>query len=415
MTKRERPDQRFHDFLEGKSSEASPELDRLAKLAEALRPPAQAAPSTQFKARLRSTLLAHASMSEEDSFAAALEGVLLEAPAEVKPLVAVASALEPATLPAPSPSFRYQLRHRLIAEASRRPLHERIAASVAATNARMRRSFRLVMATGAMSALLFGSSLALAMSEGAVPGDALYPLERWHEQVALAPLSGEAEGRRYLAYARERIDEIEILTQRGVEDVTLYADAFQLMDDQTTLGATLLLQTFEVTGERALLEDVAAFAIGQAGRIQRLIPSLPAGARPAARDSLVHVEETALGIQNVLGECACPTGGLFVPTATVTGAAECVCEPRPVGDDGDAPDDGGSTPPDGQMGPDPDQDPEPPTDDDASVDLPDDLPDDVEDPVEDIVDDLINDLDDAGDGLTGQVEDQTDQVGDLVP
>src|SRR5687768_14537171 len=118
MNDSQRADQAFQDLLEGRSTSASPELERLSKLAAALEPASRPGPSPQFKARLRSTVLAHASASPEDQFAAALEGIL-EAPAEVKQLVAVAAALEPARLPVPDVSFRYQLRNRLLVEAAR--------------------------------------------------------------------------------------------------------------------------------------------------------------------------------------------------------------------------------------------------------------------------------------------------------
>ena len=46
----------FSSLLEGRLAEASPQLERLAKLARALEPAARAEPNAQFRARLRNEL-----------------------------------------------------------------------------------------------------------------------------------------------------------------------------------------------------------------------------------------------------------------------------------------------------------------------------------------------------------------------
>src|SRR5437870_10084426 len=118
MPSRRPTDEGFSDRLEGKLVEASPRLERLRKVAAALAPADRPSPSSQFRARLRNELLAAASASEEDTFAAMLEGLPIEAPEEVRSLVAVAVSLEPASLPSPDPVFRFQLRNQLVDMAS---------------------------------------------------------------------------------------------------------------------------------------------------------------------------------------------------------------------------------------------------------------------------------------------------------
>src|SRR5439155_18366753 len=141
MPSRRPTDKGFSDLLEGKLVEALPELERLRKVAHALAPVERPSPSTQFRARLRNELLAAASVSEEDTFAALLEGLPIEAPVEVGALVAVAAALEPAHLPLPDPAFRYRLRNELIETAAgRRTLRARARNRFAAINERMRRN-----------------------------------------------------------------------------------------------------------------------------------------------------------------------------------------------------------------------------------------------------------------------------------
>src|ERR1700745_3372682 len=107
MPTRRPTDKGFSDLLEGKLVEASPNLERLRKVANALAPAEQPSPSPQFRARLRNELLAAGSTSEEDVFAALLQGLPIEAPTEVGGLVMVAAALEPASLPVPDPQFRF--------------------------------------------------------------------------------------------------------------------------------------------------------------------------------------------------------------------------------------------------------------------------------------------------------------------
>src|SRR6266567_898673 len=119
MPSRRPTEQGFSDLLEGKLAEASPQLERLRKLADALEPATLPTPSSQFRARLRNELLARASASDEDAFAALLEGLEIDAPEPVMAMAAIAAALQPATLAQPDPAFRFQLRNQLIEKASR--------------------------------------------------------------------------------------------------------------------------------------------------------------------------------------------------------------------------------------------------------------------------------------------------------
>src|SRR5437763_15895039 len=104
MPSRRPTDKEFSVLLEGKLAEASPELERLRKLASALEPAERPSPSPQVRARLRNELLAAASVSDEDTLAALLEGLPIEAPSKAGALPAVPAAPQPARLPVPGPS-----------------------------------------------------------------------------------------------------------------------------------------------------------------------------------------------------------------------------------------------------------------------------------------------------------------------
>src|SRR2546422_989365 len=99
MTKTMRAEDAFQELLEG--GRAPAELESLAKLAVALKQQAPVTARPEFRANLRATLLAEASATDEDRFAAALAAPRAQAPAQVRALVAIAAALQPASLPEP--------------------------------------------------------------------------------------------------------------------------------------------------------------------------------------------------------------------------------------------------------------------------------------------------------------------------
>lgn len=112
---------------------------------------------------------------------------------ELARLSALARALEAgAPAPAQAPArFRTALRERLLhapaPEAVVIPLSvaARVRATVAAKNDRMRRSGRRMVAMGLAAAMMLVGGSALAAARGAVPGDALYGVDRLEERVLL--------------------------------------------------------------------------------------------------------------------------------------------------------------------------------------------------------------------------------------
>src|SRR5438309_3931394 len=98
----------FNALLEGRETEGTQETKNLATLAAALTPAERSPADPRFKARLRSELMAAATEAEQADvaeFARSIDtGVASQ---EIRPLVAVAAALEQANPPVPSASFRY--------------------------------------------------------------------------------------------------------------------------------------------------------------------------------------------------------------------------------------------------------------------------------------------------------------------
>jgi uncharacterized membrane protein YgcG len=317
MPSRRPTEQGFSELLEGKLAEASPHLERLRKLAAALEPADRPTPSPQFRARLRNELLAAASASEEDTFAALLEGLPIEAPEEIRSLVTVAAALEPAHRPTPDPAFRFQLRNQLVDIASGRDtVGVRARNRFVAINERMRRSLRVLVSTGLAAALLAGSGAALAAASSALPGDALYPVKLFRESAQLAISSGPSEGLKRLTFARTRLHEIQGLEERGTKNASLYIATLDRMDSLTQTGSTILIDAVRHGAKPAFLRNVNGFATVQQQDLQALLPSMPAAALPAARDSLVVLQLVTRTVNNILSGCPCnPPSNPLVPQA----------------------------------------------------------------------------------------------------
>lgn len=404
MKKRIRADEAFERALQGNLPEAPEQFARMAKLAEALGRSAQPStgPDPRFRARLRSEMLAaaaHQASEEEDLFAALLEGESVEAPAELRQLAKVASAMELPAGPQPEPAFRYQLRNKLIeAAVPPRSMLARASDSLVAWNTRMRRNLRVVGAMGLAVMMMLGASASFAASRDALPGDFLYPLKRFQESAQMLGSTGGARGEKLLHQARVRLGEVNALLDRGETDTRLFVDTLNDMDDVTVEGRDLLLDDYQRTKEVEGLRLLEAFAREQAADLTVIVDRLPPGARPVALDSLTLVDSIAQHTREALTlACSvCPSG--FVEAADLPpGAsiqdlrAECACRQAasPGGSTGSGPaqpdadpDDDGSTPND--------EDPAV-EDDEPTLDVPD-LPDDGDEELEDLIDDLVDQI-----------------------
>lgn len=405
-----RPEDAFQAALEGGTADATPEIHLLSKLASALEPAARGGVDPRFRARLRNQLLAEAS-HEEDVFAAILDGEPVDAPAEMLVLAKVASALEPAARPLPSPEFRYGLRNRLITEA--RPRR----GGLAALNARMRRSLRAVTAFGMAAVMMLGLSGSYLMAQNDAPGDGLYGWKLMGERAQLLVASGPAKGYLMLGFSRTRVEEIHTLVDRAETDHTLYVDALNRSDTFALEGAEILITAFREGKAPEAMDRVIAFAEVQSRDLESLVERIPPAARPVARDSIATVDAVRDRAEEV--RCGCnpeaPPNPLVEspPQATSPGedatqpVVTCACQPAPPPSDtsdGTGGGDRGSDRPRGDDdGTPPDDDPGPPPDDDPTVDAPDvpgtDADDQVEDAVNDLIDEIVDDLPPAPTGI----------------
>lgn len=360
---------------------------------------------------------------DEQAFADLLEGLRADAPGEMAKLAHLAAALEHARpTTGPSPAFRNQLRNRVLAEAAlRRSWIERVAERWAERNAAFRRSFRFVFATGVAAMVLLTSGAMFAVADTAVPGDWDYGIKRLHENARLL-ITRAPEQRAYLQMelARERIDEIRELKNRGVDDPALYRIAFNDMDARTQDATELVVGVFRKTARKAPLQVLTSFAIAQRNALEVLVDKLPPAVRPSASSSMELLQAVSLRLTGIQAGCLCPANPLLPSSGGGTGttgsdgassttdAPGCACS-RFRGEDTT----GASGVGDGTTGPSAgngDQTPPPAIGPGVGVNPPDIIPGD--DPVEDVTD-IVNDLIDDTLGSVDPVLEPLEPITDL--
>jgi hypothetical protein len=344
----------FQAVLEGTVEKAPRAVIDLAKLAVALEPASRPGPDPKFAARLRKELVAQATAAEvadETAFAAMLEGDKTIVLDELVPLAKLANAMAASAVRAePSAAFRFQLRNKLTAGAGRAatPARGRAAAFADRLNERMKRSLRAVGATGLAATMMLSGGAALAASHNANPGDLLYGVKRFHERAQLSVTSGVPRGTRLLSFARTRLGEVKHLADHEVRATPLYVGALNDMDAETVEGTSILIDEFRSHGTRAALQSVKDFARSQQAGLASVIGRIPAGARPAAQDSLNVAQRVENRVDLVLRGCPCPSNALVqpaVPRASGAQPAAVQCGCGQTSDGGGANDGSGSTQP----------------------------------------------------------------------
>lgn len=222
----------------------------------------------------------------------------------------------------PDPAFRVGLRERLVATAAAEWAAQPPAETAEAAGPPARPPGRPWVRTryalaGAFAAVLVVTGLVLA-SGSALPGDTLYPVKRATERVELAFTFGqEAKGRRCLAEARTRAQEIRALLDRSEPgpgggpstrtDAAALSGALDAMDAQTTAGSRLLTTAAVRRTADGPLVELAGWTADQRTLLTWLLDRLPAANRARATDSLdlLHrVADRAAALRTELS-CSC--------------------------------------------------------------------------------------------------------------
>jgi hypothetical protein len=224
-------------------------------------------------------------------------------------LLELVGALRAVPRPEPRPEFVADLRAQLV-EAARSELTAADPAdrrtpdaltSRLTVPARTRRDRRVGIALGAVAIVGATSSMAVA-SQGALPGDALYPVKRVIERTeAGLSTSDAAKGRTLLGDATDRLGEVGELTRDGDADAALVSSTLATFTDQARQGADLLMADYDRRGSESSIERLRSFAAVSMGTLGRLDAAVPEDSHPALLDAAQALFEI-----DAAAELACP-------------------------------------------------------------------------------------------------------------
>jgi hypothetical protein len=260
---------------------------------------------------------------DEQAFAELLDGLRQDAPSDMARFARLAVALEHVRpSPTPTPDFRNALRNRLIAEATAGvSWFDRAAEAWTERNAALRRNFKMVFATAVAAIVLLAGGSVFALARNAVPGDWDYFAKRLHENARLV-ITREPVARAFLEidFARERLDEVRILVDRGQQSSNPYFVALNDMDARTLDATRLLVESFRQTHRIGPLNVLSQFATAQRHGLEVLIDRLPPAARPPARDSIDILQRVSDRVVGIMGGCPCPANPLLPQVSPETGS-----------------------------------------------------------------------------------------------
>ena len=236
-----------------------------------------------------------------EAFAAAVEAPASARDPRFSQLTALVDELQALPALEPDPTFVADLRARLMAEADTVlvPLaQDRAETRDRLTPARRRPRERRTAALAAGLAFVGAAVTVGVVADAAVPGDLLYPLKRGVEDTRTHLAFGDAaQGRRLLAQATERLDEVDRLAQRVDADPALTSEALADFREQATEGAEHLTRAYESEGDESAIRSVTTFTATSMETLEGLATEVPAEARDDlqdAADTLLDIDEEAV-------------------------------------------------------------------------------------------------------------------------
>lgn len=279
-----------------------------------------------------------------DEFASLIEGRGGRSASYAEALELVA-LLRSTPAPVPSEAYVRDLRGSLMAAAETLllPTEARLTLPQRTAGTPRRRERRIAIAVGALAML--GSTTGVAFAaQGALPGDALYPVKRILEsaQTSLSP-DEEARAARIMDLAHGRLDEAEALALRdSAEAEAAIPRALEDFVAQASQAAEALLSDYATSGDAGSVVELREFtrdSLDVLAGLKSMVPAEFADAFDAAVNALLSIDEQAMAL---CGDC----GGLLdVPAILLSGATTDPVEPRPALVPRADPSSGGSTNP----------------------------------------------------------------------
>ena len=201
--------------------------------------------------------------------------------------------------------FVSDLRSRLVVEAARmaRPVDDSVRLRLTPKQRYGARERRAATVLGGFAIVAATGSMAMA-SQGALPGDVLYPVKRAIENVHTNLQSDDAaKAEVLLSHAQTRLDEAQQLTAEGA-DATTVASTLQDFTDQSNQATALVLDDYAATGDQDSIGQLRSFTSKTMGELDQLGDVVPEDARSA----LITAAQSVMQADNAAFQ-ACPACG----------------------------------------------------------------------------------------------------------
>jgi hypothetical protein len=228
---------------------------------------------------------------------------------------ALRAAGQSSMLPSPDPTFRDELRQRLVAVATVQadlPASSRVPQrGFAAISYRMQRRVAAVTGAVAVATSFAGVGVAAAHS---LPGDPFYGVKRTTESVQLWLARGdEAKGKKHLEFAATRLAEAGSLPANSSH----IASTLSAMDAETKAGSSELITAYKSSHSTAPLADLVTFTNTQVTGLTKLAATLPPALKAKETASLSVLGGVAVQVKQVAnGVCILCSPNGVAPSTT---------------------------------------------------------------------------------------------------
>ncbi len=244
-----------------------------------------------------------------EEFAAAADGDAGNGPAsgqELTTLLGLVAALREQPAPEPRAEFAGDLRRRLMLEAE--SALSPAPSLVLPPRARGRRERRLVAAASAF-VLVGGTTTMAAAAQGALPGDALYPIKRTIERAeAQLSTSTAGKGRDLLDQASDRLGEVSSIVDGAGSDAVQRAprvpETLQAFSDSASEGSSLLFESYRETGDPESIVSVRSFTTDGIASLEALADSVPDDAQDELAAAAILLHDIDREATALCGGCA---------------------------------------------------------------------------------------------------------------
>src|SRR5690606_35562945 len=153
-----------------------------------------------------------------------------------------------------------------------------------------RRDRRVAIAAGAVALVGVSSSVAFA-TQGALPGDTLYPIKRALEGARTKLTFDDTEkGSRLLDQASSRLGEVEELARRAEGSDAEFRETLEQFTSQSDEAADLLLRSFSASQPQGV-EKLRHLTGSSIEALSALRTQLPEGALDSLQDAVTLLSE----------------------------------------------------------------------------------------------------------------------------